>query len=260
MAPKKHKPVRTPVREPKRKRKKRPPPGKPKRRQKPLPRRANPLPREERLSADDRPFGVKSRSRTARVTGVDPEDDHPRRAYLALRYSAAVDYVTSVKDISIRELWTWPKYQHLALETLHRWSTEDNWWERRLKFMKEVQAEAEAKLHGGLVKARVQQMRRMEEIAQSMEDDILGQRVSPKSKEGMASALVRVLDSAEQLRDKISDQVQPSYVGQNQRDGGVTAEVSEEEARAAATAIMAQRRERIRAQLREARGEDESDE
>jgi hypothetical protein len=169
---------------------------------------------------------------------------------MALRYQAAVDYVTSMEDISLAELQSREPYcSAVGIKAIERWSREDGWRERRMKFMREMQAEAERKLHGGLVQARVKELERMQRIAQSMVDDILGTDeypgVSPKSKEGMVSSLVRLLDSA--------DQVHPTFTGQDQGRGQVAAQLSDEEARAAAEAIIRQRREKIRGELADRR-------
>src|SRR4030043_43278 len=56
------------------------------------------------------------------------------------------------------------------------------------------------------VRARVDQLSKMEDIAIQMADEILSGIVQAKSKEGMVTALVRLLESSEAMREKLAAQ------------------------------------------------------
>lgn len=187
-----------------------------------------------------------------------PEGD----GYEWLRHSAGMHYVTNLGGLSIRELNQIPPYDQVGQSTLERWSVEDEWLARRQRYFAEITAEAEKRLQEKVVRARVRSLARTEEIATQIADEIAAGTVEAKSKEGLITALVRLLGLNEELRDKIAAQVVPTHLGGvSQETIPVTPKLSPEEARAAASAIIQQRRnatrQRLDAERRAGEGEPE---
>lgn len=188
-------------------------------------------------------FGVKSRSRAVQPSPCRRGDLEEGTGFEWMRFAAATEYVTNLRGISIRDLSKQSPFDTASTGTLERWSIEDEWVPRRQRFFQEITAEAEKRLQEKVIRARVNQLAKMEAIAGDMADEILTGELAAKSKEGMVSALVRLLESSENLRGKIAEQVVPTHLGGvEQETMPMTPKLTDAEARAAATAVLHQRR------------------
>ena len=192
-------------------------------------------------------FGVRPRTRATEITGVT-EDEVPGAAWL--RYAAGSEYITNFAGLSIRELAKRSPFDQVSPASLTRWAVEDEWVRRRQQYFQTITHEAEKRLQEKLIRARVDQLSKMEDIAIQMADEILSGIVQAKSKEGMVTALVRLLESSEAMREKLAAQVVPAYLGGVQQETlPLTPHLSNEETRAAVTAVLQQRRLQTRQRI-----------
>jgi len=167
-----------------------------------------------------------------------------------LRQLAGIEYTTRFESVSVRVLGLAPPFDTIPLRTLQHWALVDRWPERRQKYFARIVAKAEEKLGDRLVKARLDELKSRENIADSMAVDILAGNVESKSQEGMVSALTKLLDSNDSLRERITKSVAPTQMGGPHQDSlPVTPTLTDEEARAAASAVIQIRRTAARQQI-----------
>lgn len=167
-----------------------------------------------------------------------------------MRHTAALQYVTSRQGISIRELAKTVPFNQLYPATLERWSAEDNWVQRRQKYFQEIRGEIETRIAEKLIQTRVKQLESMDMLFETLMVDIT--TTNAKTKEGIVTAAVRVLEASDTIRDKLSKEVVPEHLGGVHREGmPVTPTLTDVEARAAAKAVIQKRREQARAGMAE---------
>ena len=194
---------------------------------------------------------MKDRSKTTTITSAEKGEVE---SVNWMRQSAATEYVTSLKGISVRELSKIPPYNRLTPGTLARWCVEDGWVERRQKYFQEVRSEIEALISEKLIQTRVNQLEKMEDIAEQLSDEILTNKVESKSKEGLVTAMVRLLEAQDHIREKLAKEVVPAHLGGVQQETlPMTPEITNEEARVGVKAILQRRRTHARQRTQQER-------
>ncbi len=165
------------------------------------------------------------------------------------RKLAGIHYVTTQQSISVYEMAKDPQWG-VGESAMLRWSAEDKWVLRRQDYFDNITKEIETKLGEKLVQARVDSLKRMNEVYDDGMDMLLDGIGEVKSHEGLVSAMVKVADHIERTREKLVEQVVPKFLGGPTRDESqVTPVLTSDEARKAASAIMQHRREASRAKL-----------
>lgn len=201
---------------------------------------------------------MKDRSKTTIITSANKDE---LESINWMRHSAATEYVTSLKGISIRELNKVPPFDQVAEITMSRWSVEDGWVERRQKYFLEVRSEIEARIAEKLIQTRVRQLEKMEDIADQLADEIIIGAVEAKSKEGLVTAMVRLMEAQDGIREKLAKEVVPAHLGGVQQETlPMTPEITTEEARVGVKAILQRRRVHAREKIDQDRKGKESPE
>lgn len=171
-----------------------------------------------------------------------------------MRQSAATEYVTSLKGISLRELRKIPPFDQLGPGTLERWCVEDEWVKRRQKYFFEVRTEIEARIAEKLIQTRVNQLEKMEDISERLLNEIITGAVEAKSKEGLVTAVVRLLEAQDGMREKLAKEVVPAHLGGVQQETlPMAPEITTEEARTGVKAILQRRRLHARQKIEQDR-------
>lgn len=195
-------------------------------------------------------FGVQSR---AKATTIEGAKENEVTGIEWLRHSAALHYVTSLDGISVRQLHNHPPFDQLGFRTMERWCVEDEWVHRRQQYMERIRSDIESHINQRMVETRVEQLKQIDVKVTSLFGEI--DKVEPKSKEGMITALVRLMEAGNSLREKLSKEIVPSHIGGTQQDNvPVTPHLTHEDAREAALAILRRRRAAIRGNLQEEKG------
>lgn len=166
-----------------------------------------------------------------------------------MRHSAALQYVTSMQGVSVRELNKVSPFDQVSQTTLERWATEDEWVRRRQQYFENIRADIESHIAKKMVKVRVEQLKKIDVQVETLFGQI--DAVPPKSKEGLITALVRLLEAGDSMREKLAQEVVPVHLGGvRQKTLPLTPQLSEEEARDAALAILRRRRTIVRAKVK----------
>lgn len=169
--------------------------------------------------------------------------------WLALRHAACLRYITDHRGISIKKLSEQELFKDsVSYETFQRWSMVDKWVERRSEFFENIRDDIKKNLGKRLVDIQVDQLKELDVLYHESIKKLKAKKLKPKSLEGMITALVKLVTASNELRDKIAKEIVPEHLGGAQGDGmQVTPKLTEEEARAAAMAIIHQRRAKMRA-------------
>lgn len=195
----------------------------------------------------------------AKATTVESPEEGEVIGIEWLRHSAALHYVTSLDGISIRELHKRPPFDQVSETSLERWCAEDEWVRRRQKYMARIRSDIEAHIAEKMVETRIEQLKQIDAKVGKLFTEIDG--VAPKSKEGLITATVRLLEAGDNLREKLSKEVVPEHLGGVQQETiPLTPQLDREDARAAAKAVLQRRRDATRARNQAERGADDKPE
>lgn len=195
--------------------------------------------------------GVVGRMPSSVTLSLDlPEDS---RATQYLRVSAGLAYTTDIHGVSLRELSErQPFVGVVTLRQLERWSAEDNWVNRRRDILDNWRRVIEAKVGSEVVRKRVEDLMQMDTLAEKAMAK-LESRLKAQSWEGVAQALIKLWQLRDQYREKIAAELIPAASPQSTLGGSSPLgalpkpKFSVDEVRAAAHAVMAQRRAQMRA-------------
>jgi len=198
--------------------------------------------------------GHKPVGRPTLTTMEMPPEAHPGW----LRKVAGIHYQTDlVHRCTVRQMYESEMFPGISLSQLSSWADHDHWNDLRKRYEAEFQYHMERRRGMELARARVKEMTKAQKLFDKMMGK-LGAKKQPevRSYEGLATAVVRVGTYIEQLRDVQLDQsllLQPPMPVAGEDKGPSSdrraPELTPEEAREAARAILNVRRERIRAEL-----------
>jgi hypothetical protein len=223
-----------------------------------------PAPKKKPPKAKKKPPKAKPRNLPAKVGKagrpsstevVMPEEAHPAW----IRKQAQIHYYTDlVKRCTVKQMYESGLFPGVSLARLRAWATEDHWVELRKRYEAQYQHAMERQRGATLARERAKEMEKAQKQLDKMDRLLNGKKAPPaKTYEGMITARVRLAGHIEQLRDVQLDQTlllePPPHPG---AEGGAGPEVgrnkvdlSAEEAREAARAILKVRRERIREEM-----------
>jgi hypothetical protein len=190
-------------------------------------------------------YGVEPRTSVASIEPGQLDEDWGQSSWL--REQAAIHYITSMEGISLRGLHEISPFNSVCQNTLERWSSEDNWPTRRQEYFQSIRLKIEARLAEKMVATRVAQLEKLDSIFQTLMADLPGAAVG--SKEGIVNAIVRLVESSDRMRDKISKEVVPENLGGVVPGSAVqlAPTLDEGDARVMVKAVLRKRREGIRA-------------
>jgi len=184
-----------------------------------------------------------------------------------LRHLTRMRYVTDQSGLSLRDMAGEPEFSGISRSTLERWSVEDHWVEKRQDFQASVAADIQAKVQDMIEEVRVRQLQDLDGVAQrllakldetvTLPDGTTVPVVMPSSMEGVANALVRVVEASAKMREALAKEVQQVRPGGPGRANTmVTPTLADDEARESAKLIMRMRREKARHKLAQGKKQD----
>lgn len=91
-----------------------------------------------------------------------------------LRYAAGLYYTTDLGGCSVADLVSQPMFEAVPLTTMEKWAVEDRWVDRRRELLARWQAQIEKKIGDRLVQYRVKNLQKMAKIR-----DYLFRRLTP---------------------------------------------------------------------------------
>lgn len=182
-----------------------------------------------------------------------------RRGSLSwLRHAAAVEYATDQSSCTIEELHRRAIFVGINLGTFKQWSFEDKWGERRATFQKQTQEKMQRAIGDELVRRRLKTMERLDTVLDKALKKLEDEAVQMNSWEGVATVLVRLIQMMDEFHEKVAGNLLTGLTPMQSEAGGsgVVAPISQaarprlndDEARAAAKAIIHMRREKVRAE------------
>lgn len=186
------------------------------------------------------------------VTLEAPEPDAPSFAFL--RFSAGLQYTTDLHGITVEELAECAPFKNtVALKTLQKWCLEDQWVARREALMAEWRRDIEAKLGQRQVQQALVDLQTTDSMAEDILEKLRNKVGMVNSFEGLINSMIRLMEFRQTLRGQVLTQTAPGPVGTVpgvSRPGGQMPKpnLSVEDARAAAAAIIKRRRDEIRAE------------
>lgn len=164
---------------------------------------------------------------------------------LYLRNWAGTLYATSRDEISISELAKTPPFDEVTVARLGRWRVWDDWDGRRARFWESTMQRVEAKIRDHVSAEKIRQLKYMDYLLEKLAIAMDG--TPPKSLEGLATAMTKVLAMSNQLRDQVAGQAVGVLGGGREGqegDGDETTDgLTDEEVRAFALAVAQQRKE-----------------
>jgi len=189
-----------------------------------------------------------------KVSGEDVVP-HSIESYAWLRKVAELIYVTSQEAITIKNLAKLPEFEgRVHFNTIGEWCREDRWVEKRELYYNELQERIKEQILTSQVKSRVNQLQHMDGIFSDILHKLAKGEAEPGTYEGMVGAAVKVSKEMDELRDKISREIIPQRINQmlgSKEETPIEPEVSLEEARAGAMAIIEKRRQAAKKQAEE---------
>lgn len=164
-----------------------------------------------------------------------------------LRHLAEIKYTTDPKGISLKGMASTEPFCEVSHKTLSQWCAADDWVDKRQEYFDGIRDGIKKKLGKRLIKISVDQLKNLDSISKTVYRNIKSSE--PKSMEGMVAAYTNVVKTSNELRDRIAQEIVPGQLGGPAEAGSqITPKLNEEEARAAALAIMHVRRVKIRAE------------
>lgn len=175
------------------------------------------------------------------------------------RFAAGMYYTTDLQGVTIEQLNRHPMFRDVSFHTLRHWCVEDKWADRRKANLAKWQRAIESKIGTELLKARSKDLVELRGIYNRMITKLKGRALKAKSYEGMVNALTKLAD----LMDAWSEKISANFVPDVPLESGSVSlglmahetrpKLTTQEARAAAKAVLTQRRQETR--LRQAQQE-----
>ena len=174
-----------------------------------------------------------------------PTEDHLR----ILRLLAEARCVLSAEPLDLREVAADKDFDGVGVHQLRAWSDAGRWTERRAEHLQRLRQQVQSKLAVALRRSRLQQLRAMRQIEHQGMLMLSDPNLTPKNGwESMANAVARLSERIENMQTSIGrDAVAGltpavSQLAQGDVPADMLPELSDEEARAAARAVVEMRR------------------
>jgi hypothetical protein len=161
----------------------------------------------------------------------------------ALRHAAGLYYTLQPGAVSLEAMRLEPHFRDIPLATLQSWQVKDEWMQRREAHLDALRQSLSEKLGDELLQARFAQISDFNRVYGVALDMLQDDRLQPKSWEGVARVMVSMAQGMDQYRIGAAQ----TLLGTRRSGGEVLPttsipELSHEEARAAAAAIVTMRR------------------
>ena len=183
------------------------------------------------------------------ATPRELEDGEILRGQTWLKQLAEVIYVTDKMGISLDDLAADPRFQGtISRMQIGRWAAEGLWVDKRRQFFDGLTATLKKRMGSALVQQQLRQMQSVEKIAADMEGQLSRSFLPVKSYESFANTYLNVLTYLDNARRAIAAEVMPGP-GDHEHPAlrGGPVEVTDQEAYAAATAILELRKKAAQA-------------
>ena len=161
---------------------------------------------------------------------------------LYLRHMAAIYYSTSRRDIAIADLAKIPPFNAVSLKELKAWATEDNWVIRREQYFTALGRDIEDRIRKHVSEVKVRQLQQIDYLFDKLAR--AADSTQPKSLEGLAVAIVRLLEAGNALRDQIAGPAAEAAgggSGDGSDPGDSTDGMTDDQVREVALAVAQQR-------------------
>lgn len=190
------------------------------------------------------------------LPGPDPMEMQPgfgasarsRRHYLRAR--AGTIYMVDPSMPTIEDLATHPDFDGVSVGTMRTWAHADNWNEKRQQFRESVNEGVRKRIGNELIQQQIKILRDCDALYAQNLDFLTGQNgievPAPKSYEGLLRAHTAFIKAISEIGREVIDVVVPATVPQSDQADQISQvmpELSSEEARIAALAVVQQRRQ-----------------
>lgn len=168
----------------------------------------------------------------------------------SLRFAAETYYTLSPGDISLSAMCRVPQFENISPETMQRWAHDGGWLARRQQNQDSLRDMLRYRLAHSLVEDRVRHMEAQQWICDEGLSLLENDRLQPKGGwEGVAGAVVGTMRNMEQMRKDVVEELTSGLSAPNADAslGHVDDDISPEEARAAARALVEVRQRSLRA-------------
>jgi hypothetical protein len=161
-----------------------------------------------------------------------------------MRKLAGLTYVTNPGPITVAEIAEMPQFKgKISERSLSHFCGADGWVERRKRYAQQLQAQLEKKIATAQVRSRIEQLEKLDSLYTMLDGSLEG--LKPLSLEGVANAMIRLVKTSEELRDKVCASIVAPEAAQKEADPVKTI-VTDDEARFIATALIERRRKENR--------------
>lgn len=165
--------------------------------------------------------------------------------------AAMYHYATNLNACSLTDMLTEEKFAEIPIGTLKYWSSLDGWPAEREKFKARLTEKHMDKMAEAMVQARKEQIETNDKLLGVIEMNT--QWAEPKSQEGMITAYTRLAQFQDELRQRVLDDVSRTDFAAAST-APVKANITPQEARVAALAIVKQRQQTIRDEMAKGAG------
>lgn len=163
-----------------------------------------------------------------------------------VRFAAEMYYTLSTQAVSVRDMVALPQFSMVTVRTMQRWADEGGWWDIRQAHLAKLRGLLQSKLSSRLVAQRSEQMQMMDDILHQGVQMLSDPNLQPRNWEGVAGTTLKVVEAIDRWGAGIKSEMTPDEVkpgaAQQQLPAHMMPALSEDEARAAARAIVLMRR------------------
>lgn len=167
-----------------------------------------------------------------------------------LRLYAGHCYATDLGGCTIAGLHQIEPFTYIPRTTLRTWSQEDDWQGQRQRFRESLSHKLADKVADVITQDRVDQVQAVMREADRVLD-MMRVAAVPKSYEGMAGVWLKMQEFLEDMRTKMATVVSQSPLGEEHGVANIQTNLTEEEAKEAARAVVKFRQAEIRKKLKE---------
>lgn len=183
------------------------------------------------------------------VDAPEPEKNFDIRDNTQLRWLAGLHYATSLSSTSVAEMARTDPFTLVSEKTLEAWSRKDRWIEKRHQYRDQIAEKIRAKLGDEHVRHHIRMLKDMQGVYERVVELLHSDDApKPKSFESMLNSYTKLVLAIGEIRRDVIGFIAPRPELGTDRDGDsdstaphMVPEISEDEARIAAEAILRQR-------------------
>lgn len=185
-----------------------------------------------------------------RVEGADePQKNFDIKGNQQLRWLAGLHYATSLAGTTVMEMGRTEPFTMVPYSTLERWSRDDRWIEKQRRYRDQIAEKIRARLGDEQVRHHLQMLKDMQGVYQKIVELLQSDDApKPRSYESLVRAYTKLVLAVGEIRRDVVGFVAPRPELSVEAGGDALAstpqmvsEISEDEARIAAEAILRQR-------------------